>query len=431
MKSQNSEKIQQKDRRSVWHPWSPLSAACSRLTLSHGEGYRVWDINGKGYIDAASMNLTCGYGHPEVSAAIYRQLLKLQGIDLSLANHEPAEWLAERLAQCLPDGLSKTLFVNSGSEGIEAALFIAASYWAQLGTPRLRVVSFAKGYHGSTLLDRHLSRLPNLAHPFNPPFPVTHVELPMAPRALRRPESLKRLLQSFENALSSAVDDLPMAVVVEPFLNVGGGILLPAGFLHGLRELCHKTGALLILDEVSTGYGRSGKMFAFQHEAIVPDILVSSKGLASGYMPIAAVTVQQNIYHTFDKDPILGGLRYGHTTSGHAVACAAALATLDILERENLCARAQAYGTLLLERFATYAGSGSVADVRGFGLILILEMSSLEAASRLRAHAELMGLLLRQTKEAIMVVPPMTIDAEGIDQISEILNDSFSAAGCL
>ncbi len=420
------EEARDRDRRYVWHPWSPITADRARMMLSHGKGYRVWDIEGQEYVDASSLNATCGYAHPDVVAAVNRQLVRLQGVDLSVCSHEPAGLLAERLASYLPETLSKTLFVNSGSEGFEAAIMIAAAYWAHVGGARSRVVTFARGYHGSTLISRSLSGLPRVGHSFQAPLPVTRVELPVPPRELRRPESLPLLLGAFEEALAGNADDRPMAVVVEPFLNVGGGVVLPPGFLRGLRELCDVAGTLLILDEVFTGYGRTGRMFACQLEDVEPDILVSSKGLGSGYVPIAAVTVQQRIHNSFDKDPFIGGLRYGHTTSGHAAACAAAMATLDVLEKENLVERAEHLGAALLDSLAPLAGTGAVTDVRGLGLVLVMEMSSMEAATEVVIRAEDMGLLLRQQGEAIMAVPPLVIDHEGVAVIVDRLERSVA-----
>lgn len=417
----SSDVIRERDRKFVWHPWSPLSLDRSKLTLSHGEGYKVWDIDGKEYIDASSLNLTCGYSNQEIGSAIHKQLLKLHGTDISLASHEPVGMLAERLAKNLPSELSKNLFVNSGSEGIEAAIFIATCYWNQLNEARSRIVSFSKGYHGSTLLSRSISKLPRVGHSLNCPLSITYVDLPNSPKELRQTKSLENLLDCFEKAIKKQDNDPPIAVIVEPFLNVGGGIILPQGFLTELRKLCDETNTLLILDEVFTGYGRSGKMFAFQHEQMMPDILVSSKGLASGYMPITAVTVQEKIYNTFDKDPMLGGLRYGHTTSGHAVSCVAALATLDILERDNLPEKAQIHGKILADQFSKYIDNKNIIDVRGFGLIIAFEMNSADSASKLKGLAENMGLLLRQAGETIMVVPPLTIDLDGIKKISTLL----------
>jgi adenosylmethionine-8-amino-7-oxononanoate aminotransferase len=416
-----------RDRRFVWHPWTPYGLDRSELMLSHGAGYRVCDVDGREYVDASGLNAVCGYAHPDVIHAIERQLSRLHHVDLSVASHEPVGLLAERLASYLPATLSRTLFVNSGSEGVEAAILIAAAYWSYLGEERNRVVTFARGYHGSTVASRTLSGLPPTDHWLRSPVSVTHVELPVPPRELRRPESLPRLTAAFERAVADG--ERPLAVVVEPFLNVGGGVVLPPGFLGAVRELCDAAGTVLIVDEVFTAYGRTGRMFACDREQVEPDILVSSKGLGSGYLTVGAVTVQRRIHDAFGKDPVIGGLRYGHTTSGHPVACAAALATLDVIERERLVERAEELGGVLLARMTSLAGHRYIVDVRGLGLALVMEMSSVEAATRLRGRIADNGVLVRQQGSALMAVPPLIIDSAGVAEVADRLEQAVAQDG--
>lgn len=423
----DTEAVRERDRRHVWHTWTPLAADRSALTVSHGSGHHVWDIDGRAYVDASALNSTCGYAHPDVLRAITDQASRLHHFDLSVAGHQPAGLLAERLAGHLPADMTKTLFVNSGSEGFDAAVMMAVSYWAHLGRPRSRVVTFARSYHGATLLSRSLSTLPRNRHLLDAPLPVTRVELPLEPRELRHEEALPDLLTAFEQAIGDDPDDLPAAIVVEPFLNVGGAVVLPPGFLRELRALCDATGTLLVLDEVFTAYGRCGAMFATLREGVTPDILVSSKGLSGGYVPIAAVTVRQHVHDTFDRDPVIGGLRYGHTTSGHAVACAAALATLDVLEKQRLPQRAERLGADLLHRLAPLADAPVVVDVRGLGLIVVVETTSPELATQVLARAREGGLLLRQVGAAVMAVPPLVIDDEGATAVVDGLNEAVSA----
>jgi adenosylmethionine-8-amino-7-oxononanoate aminotransferase len=230
---------------------------------------------------------------------------------------------------------------------------------------------------------------------------------------------LPALIAAFERAIGDDPADLPMAVLVEPLINVGAGIVLPAGFLRELRRLCDERSTLLIVDEVFTGCGRTGRMFGFQHDDIEPDILIASKGLSGGYAPIATTTAQQRIYQTFDRDPFIGGLRYGHTTSGHAVACAAAIATLEVIERDGLVERSRTHGAKLLAQLEPLVGRGEVVDVRGLGLVLVIELATEEAASRMLARAQANGLLLRQQGAAVMAVPPLTVDDSVIDAIAE------------
>lgn len=389
--------------------------------ITSGSGYLVKDIDGNEFLDAGSLNAVCGYAHPHVVQALQTQLQRLHTFDIASNSHELVGELAERIASYLSPDLSRTLFVNSGSEAFDAALFIAANHWSFRGEPRTRVVTLARGYHGATLASRGLSALPRVRQPLTPAVKATFVDLPNRAAAMREADSLPALLAAFERAIGSDASDLPMAVIVEPFLNVGGGVVLPPGFLGGLRTLCDQTGTLFVVDEIFTGYGRTGKLFACQHEWALPDILVSSKGLASGYVPIAAVTATQSIYESFAADSVIGGLRYGHTTAGHALGCAAALATLDVIEREHLVERAAELGRLLLRRMACLMGSADIVDVRGLGLVGVVEMSSVESAARLREQARHHGLLVKQQSEAVVVVPPLIVDEAGIEDIARRL----------
>lgn len=409
----------ERDLRYVWHPWSPTRSVRDRLMIKRGLGVKVWDTNGREYIDASSLNSTCGYGNTEIVEAAERQLRVLHSMDISSLNHSVVGELSETIAGLLTEPLSRTMLLNSGSEGIEAALLIASFYRKMLGDPRTRIVAFKRGYHGSTLLTRSLSGMDPTGHPFDTPFQVTHVEFPVKPAQLQEQESLPALLNAFSAALGAG--DSPLAVVVEPFLNVGGGVVLPAGFLTGLRELCDRSGAMLILDEVFTGIGRTGAMFAFQHEVVDPDIVVSSKGLASGYSPIAAVTARQEIYEAFANDPLIGGLRYGHTTTGHPVSAAVALATIGITQRDGLVANSADRGRELLADLKGLLDEPGITDVRGLGLVVVIEAIDMDVASALVKGAAIEGVLVRQQGNAVFVCPPLIVTPEHTDEIAEKL----------
>ncbi|GAA2905327.1 aspartate aminotransferase family protein [Actinoplanes cyaneus] len=407
-------RARERDRRHVWHTWSPVGADRAGPMYSHGQGYRITDVDGREFIDASALNSTCGYAHPDVVRQLTEQAARLQHVDLSISSHELAGALAERLASYLPGPLNRTLFVNSGSEGFDAAILMAVAHGEHTGDPRRRIVSFARGYQGATVLSRSLSSLPRSRHPLRAPLPVTQVELPLPAHELRRPEALPVLLEAFAGALAADPDEPVAAVVVEPFLNVGGGVVLPPGFLPGLRRLCDDAGALLVVDEVFTAYGRCGDMYAVRRAGVTPDIVVASKGLTGGYSALAAVTATDAVHDGFAADPVIGGLRYGHTTSGHAVACAAALATLDVVEKEHLAERAEHLGAVMVEALAPLTGTGEVIDVRRLGLIVVLEMSTPEAATAVVDRARHGGLLLRRQGSAVLAVPPLIIDDEGV-----------------
>lgn len=409
----------------VIRPWSPVIETRRRVVADRAVGERLWDHEGTEYIDASSLNAVCGYGRPEVVTAASDQMARLQGVDLSVHDHDVAELLARRLVKHLPPGLSRVLFTNSGSEGIEASCFIAASYFAHIGRPRTRIVTFARGYHGSTTFARSLSQLPPTAHWFDDPTRVTPVAIPGTDREARDPATTPRLLAAFAEAITSDPADPPMAVLVEPLINVGGGVVLPPGFLRGLRELCDEHGVLLIIDEIFTGIGRTGRMFGFQHEDITPDIVVSSKGLSGGYAPIAAVAIQDHVYKTFVDDAFFGGVRYGHTTSGHPVACAASAAVLDIIEKDGLVENARDMGARLLDGLAPSIDHALVRDVRGLGMLVILEMDGNDSAAALVERARDHRLLVRQQGAVVMVVPPLTADADLIDDTVSRLSSAL------
>lgn len=404
--------VRDRDRRYVWHTWSPIGADRSELTFSHGSGAYLWDIDGREYLDASSLNSSCGYGNREVAEAIGEQAGRLHYNDLSTTSNAPAGELAERLATILPTGMDRTLFVNSGSEAIDAAILTACAHHSHLGRPRSRVVGFSRGYHGATLLSRSVSRLPRNGHALAGQPKPTLVELPAEPRELRNGSSLADLLKAFERAIEIGGPETCSAVVVEPFLNVGGGVVLPPGFLHGLRELCNQAGALLIVDEVFTAYARTGRMFACDREQVTPDLLVTSKGLAGGYIPIASMSAHDRVYQGFVDEPVVGGIRYGHTTSGHPVACAAALTTLDLIERDCLAERADRLGDSMLRRLQGLISRPRVTDVRGLGLILVVEMADEAAALDIITAARAHGLLLRRQGRAVMVIPPLIVDEQ-------------------
>lgn len=411
--------IRERDEKYVVHTWSKVNQNFD-LIFDSGTNYIVNDIHGNRYIDAASLNLTCGYQNRKIIEFISKQLNKFPGTDISLASHDLLGTLAQTLSSFFPPEITRTLFVNSGSEGIEAAIFIAASYWQNIEQKRHRIISFAQGYHGSTYLSRGLTKLPRIGHPLQNGIMVDRVDIPPLYNRLSEKDFLNVLINSFESAIN-AHTSLPIAVIIEPFLNVGGAIKLPHGFLSALRNLCDKYKILMILDEVFTGYGRTGKMFAFEHEKVVPDIVVSSKGLAGGYAPIAVVNFKEEIYQTFSKDPVIGGIRYGHTTSGHALACAAALATLKVIVEDKLLENTRLQGDRLLKNLKPYKGRGLIEDVRGLGLIFVLELDNFTSASNLKTLCKTAGILVRQPGKAIMITPPLSIDDEGIDEITNTL----------
>ncbi|UNO43217.1 aminotransferase class III-fold pyridoxal phosphate-dependent enzyme [Streptomyces sp. MST-110588] len=421
-------RARERDRRFVWHPWSPVEASGQdALVLVSGRGDRVRDAAGREYLDAmaCALNSSCGYAHPALVAAAERQMSLLPHYDLSVGTHLPVGRVAERLGALLPEGLGRTLFLNSGSEATEAAVRIAHDYWTNKGEPRSRIVTFAAGYHGTTYIAQHLSGLPTNAVYGAEPFPVTRVRPSLPARELRTPEALPALVQEFEHAVLDGTP--PAAVFVEPLLNVGGGVVLPAGFLRALRELCDRCGTLLIVDEVFCGFGRTGRMFGFEHDGVTPDLVTMSKGLSGGYVPFAALSTTEEVYASFAADPLLGGLRYGHTTGGHAVACAVALAVLDVIEERKLVQASATLGEQLLAGLRPLLDHREVLDVRGLGLVATVECAGPEVAAELVAGARARGVLLRRQGAAVMAIPPLVIGESGVAELVSVTGQALAA----
>lgn len=399
----------------LWSPWSANRPKESPIMLVRGEGVRVVDTAGTRYLDAASgaMNAICGHGREDIADAISGQLRLLAHTDLSTTQHGPALELARAISDRAPAGLTETFFCTSGSEGIEAALRMAVNGWANRGSNRRRIVTFERGYHGSTALVQSLSGLPATSADLASSLPITRVPLV-------RGQDAETLADAFAAAIEGATGGSDVAaVLVEPLLNVGGGYVLPAGFLTRLREICDRVGALLILDEVFTGFGRLGAMFGADLEGVRPDVLVTSKGLTAGYMPISSVSATAEVREAFDTDPVFGGLRYGHTMSGHAAGCAAGLAVLDIIDREGLVTNAADRGRQLAARLAELQGEPGVAEVRGQGLAQVVEMRTSETAAALLHALKENGVLARQQEGSVLFVPPLVIDADETDELAD------------
>ncbi|MEV7928549.1 aminotransferase class III-fold pyridoxal phosphate-dependent enzyme [Kitasatospora sp. NPDC088779] len=431
--------VRRADSEHLWHPWEPL-AVKDRLILTGGRDCWVRDDRGREYLDlrAGTLNATVGYGRTSVVEAMAAQAQRLMTWDLAEVTTAPAALLARRIASLTPPGLSRTLFCNSGSEGIEAAVKIARMvHWINGDRDRTTIASFGEGYHGATTAGVAATGAAFRREGAGPlPGGFVHLATPRCPDcAAGGGEHRCRVpgVAEWERRLAEVGPHTIAAIVAEPVLSVGGVIVPPEGTFARLRELCDRHGILLIADEVATGFGRTGAMFAFQHDldpATGPDLLVTAKGLSGGYAPLAAVTVREDLYQVFGRDPLLGGLRHGHTTGGHATACAAALAVLDIVEGEDLPARAAAIGARVLGQLREQlAGAPPVREVRGRGLLIGVEMTSPAAAQEATTVAQEAGVLVRAFGAVLTVAPPLVIAEDTALRGAAILADAVLAAG--
>ncbi|MEU8976439.1 aminotransferase class III-fold pyridoxal phosphate-dependent enzyme [Streptomyces monashensis] len=424
--TRTGEELAELDRRHLLHPWTPHGIG-DRLVLVEGQGCEVTDSYGRTYLDGRSgqFNATLGYRHPRVLATIEEQAGKLMTYALLGSSNEPAVLLAARLAQLLGEPLERTLFCNSGSEATEAAVRIVRMYHALRGQPgRTTVISLADGYHGTTVAAAAMSASP-IAWTGCGPLPEGFVQIPTpgsAGDARPGPEALEETIvaQGAENVA---------AFFVEPVLGVGGIRPLPAGYLRAVREICDRHGVLLVVDEVTTGLGRTGAWFAHQREDIRPDMITTGKGLAAGYVPFAAVTMTTAVADVFAGDPMLGGLRHGHTTSGHALGAAVALTVLRTIEEEGLIDHAAAMGERLCGQLTDrLKGLDGVSDVRGVGLLAGVEFDSFGRAAQVSQACLGAGVVVRSEGPVLSVAPPLIVTAPQVDRIVDALYDATVAA---
>ncbi|MEV5605540.1 aminotransferase class III-fold pyridoxal phosphate-dependent enzyme [Streptomyces sp. NPDC052299] len=421
----------------TWHPWTPIQQA-ERLTLVSGRGCHVSDAQGRSYLDMRSgtLNATVGYSHPAVVEAMHAQASKLMTWDLAEVSTLPARDLADRIAGLLPAPLEYTLFCNSGSEATEAAVKVARMWhWIEGRPERTVVLSFADGCHGATTAAIAATASAFRREGVGPlPDGYTHLATPRCTACAEGTEHGECRIpgaEEWEAQILAIGAESVAAVLVEPILSVGGVIVPPPGRLAELRALCDRYGILLIADEVTTGLGRTGAYFGFEHDlgsgGTAPDIITTAKGLTGGYAPLAAVTVRADIYAAFARDPLLGGLRHGHTTGGHTTACAVALTVLDIVEGDMLVAAAADRGEQLLDALAPLKERLAVRDVRGRGLLIGVEMASRELACSVARAAQEQGVLIRAFGPVLTLAPPLVISEEEVEDGALVLSDAIGA----
>ena len=380
------------------------SAAPLGVIVARASGSTVWDTAGRAYLDLlAGMGVAnVGHTHPEVVAAVRAQAERhLHVMVYGEFVQEPQVRLAARLAGLLPRPLDVVYFTSSGAEANEGALKTARKH-----TRRARLVAFEGGFHGDTLGALSVGGNPRYRTPFEPL---------LADVAWLRFDD--------EGALA-AIDRQTAAVVVEP-IQAEGGVRIPSpGFLRALRRRCDETGALLVLDEVVTAFGRTGRLFAFEHWGIVPDLLILAKALGGG-LPLGAFVGSAAVMSTLSHDPPLAHVT---TFGGHPLSCAAGLAAIDILLRDELAARAARLGDRLRADLGALIGHGGLTAVRGLGLLLGLEFATPEACARFAHRAFDRGLILNWTLHRDTVVrlaPPLVLTDEEANNATNSIRASL------
>ncbi len=424
MRSDERERIVELDKRYIWHPYTPMEAYLESgkpLVIERAEGSRLYDANGRSYIDGNSSWWTAllGHNHPRLVRALTEQASRLCHTSLAGVTHEPAARFAEALARVAPPGLEHVFFSDNGSTAVESAIKLCAQYWVQNGKPeRTHFLSLESAFHGETLGVTALGGVEAFRRPFSAlTMPVTHLPSPA--------DGVERSLEALERELVARGSETA-ALVVEPLVQGAGGMrMYSEDYLREARRLTERHDVLLIVDEVFTGYGRTGTFWACDRAGISPDVLCSAKGLSGGLLPFAATLANERVFRGF-----LGtsdrAFYYGHTYCGNPLGAAVALEVLSVYADENVLERAQKSAETLRKAFLALADVPGVSNARTLGMIGALDLgagkSYLERGGWLVYEKALeLGAYVRPLGNVVYVCPPLNIPEAELDELVGIV----------
>jgi adenosylmethionine---8-amino-7-oxononanoate aminotransferase len=415
------------DQRHLWHPFTQMREWSREqpLVIERAEGTDLIDSEGRRYIDGVS-SLWCnvhGHRHPLIDRALHSQLDRMAHSTLLGLTHEPAARLAAGLVEVAPPGLSRVFYSDSGSAATEVALKMAFQYWQQRGGQHVRRTSFVRlrdAYHGDTLGAVSVGGIELFHAAYRPLLFRAHEVDPADPA------ELERVLDLHGEEVA--------AVIVEPLLQGAAGMRVqPPGYLRRVRELTERHDVFLICDEVATGFGRTGTMFACEQERVAPDFLCLGKGLSGGYLPLAATLTTERVHEGFLGAPEdFRTFFHGHTFTGNPLACTAALASLEAFGREHTLLRLQPKIRLLRDLLQPVAAMPEVAEVRGRGLMVGIDLGEHDPALRLghrvTLEARRRGAIIRPLGDVVVLMPPLAIAKPDLRRLVAITAESIGAA---
>ncbi|WP_313235939.1 adenosylmethionine--8-amino-7-oxononanoate transaminase [Sporosarcina ureae] len=430
----------------MWLPFTQMSDyEKDPLIIASGEGVTVTDIHGKTYLDGYSSLWLNVHGHrkKELDEAIQTQLQSIAHSTLLGAANIPSILLAEKLVKLVPKRLTRVFYSDSGATSVEIAVKMAYQYWQNKGLEKkTRFVTVRNGYHGDTVGTMSVGSI-ELYHKVYTsllfdalviPFPSVYRHL-SGDENIVRDESLQELRLLFEERHEEIA-----GMVLEPMIQGAGGMnTMPAGYLKGVEKLCNEFNVLLIVDEVATGFGRTGKMFAVEHEGIQPDLMTVAKGLTGGYLPVAATFATEEIYDAFYGEyEEMKTFFHGHSYTGNQLGCAVALANLEIFEKEQLVKQSEEKSTFLKELLVDVKQLPHVGDVRQCGLMCGIEIVKdkhtkesfpLESRVAYRATLEMrkLGLLTRPLGDVIVLMPPLATSNEQLAEMVALMVEGIKA----
>ena len=433
MKSADAERLEALDRQSFLHPFTQAAAhlEAGPLIMTEGRGLRVRDSRGREYLDAMA-GLWCvnvGYGREEIASAAADQMRRLSFFHaFASMSNEPAIELAAKLVALAGPPMSKVFFGTSGSDANETQIKLVWHYNNLLGRPRKKkIIARRRGYHGVNLGAGSMTGLPAVHAGFDLPLErFLHVSPAHWPAGAEPGVTSADYARSLADELDRKIrDEGPESVaafIAEPVMGAGGVLLPPEEFFAAVQPVLREHDVLLIADEVICGFGRLGRWLGCERYAIEPDLITLAKGLTSGYVPMSACVISERVWEVLRDSGEDGPLAHGYTYTGHPVAAAAALANLEILERERLIERAEKQGAVLQENLRrAFAEDPLVADVRGTGLIAALQTQDPDDAQRLGAFARDEGLLLRSVSGAVALSPALVMsEAEGEEIVERL-----------
>jgi adenosylmethionine-8-amino-7-oxononanoate aminotransferase len=442
----SSDHLRQWDHAHLWHPFTALAdwAAAEPLIIERAEGNYLYDLEGRRYLDGVS-SLWCnihGHRHPALDAALKSQIDKVAHTTLLGVSHPPAIELARKLVERAPAGLTRVFFSDDGATAVEVALKMAFQYWRQKTDPepaRRLFVCLEGAYHGDTLGDVSVGGVERFHAMFAPLlFPVLRAPAPhcyRCPLGLTRPDCAIACLGAVEQLLKEHPGTVA-AVVVEPLVQGAAGMIVhPEGYLRGLSALCRQYNTLLIADEVAVGFGRTGTLFACAQEGVTPDFLCLAKGLSGGYLPLAATLTTEAVAAAFHGTAAEGKTFFhGHTYGGNPLGAAVALANLQVFDDDATLERLKPKMARLAERLCAFAALPHVGDVRQCGLIAGVELvadkpartpypSSQQTGARVCMRARQFGLLIRPLGDVLVIMPPLSIRLEELDEMLDVMLD--------
>jgi adenosylmethionine-8-amino-7-oxononanoate aminotransferase len=413
------------DRAYLWHPFTQQRGWAEEepVVVDRAAGTELIDVDGRRYIDGVS-SLWCnvhGHRHPRIDAAVRAQLDRVAHSTMLGLTHRPGIELAERLVEIAPPGLTRVFYSDSGSTAAEIALKMAYQYWLQRGEERRKkFVALRMAYHGDTIGSVSVGGI-DLFHSLYRPLLFDTLKAEPGDAA-----DMERLLTEHAGEVA--------AVIMEPLVQGAAGMLVhPEGYLRAVRELCDRHGTLLVLDEVATGFGRTGRMFACEHERVAPDFLCLAKGMTGGYLPLAATLATERVYEGFlGRFEEFRTFFHGHTYTGSPLACAAAVATLDVFREERTLERLQPKIELLGELLEPIAGHPAVREVRRRGFMTGIELGpyplALRMGHRITLEARRRGAIIRPLGDVVVLMPPLAISEGDLTRLVAISAEAIDAA---